>query len=83
MLNVDILTYQDWPLGAVRLILKRKFFGGGTFFLWLITLGIMEIPSPKLVKNLPWTYNNLQHKGEPYRLDSDILRYTQKAYYFK
>ena len=39
----------------------------------------VEIPSPKIVKNIPWTYKKIHCKGEP----KGILRYKQKkAYYF-
>ena len=49
--------------------------GGGAFF------GRKEIPSPKTVKNVPWTYKKLYFKGELYIISevSEILCYRQKS----
>ena len=46
----------------VKKIVKKKFFGGrGDFFFFLgaISLGRVVVPSPKIVINLPGTYEKL------------------------
>ena len=43
------------------------FLGGLIFFLGFISLRMVEVPQPKIVIHLPWTYENLYCKGEPYQ----------------
>ena len=43
----------------------------GNYYLGAISLWSVVVPSPKIVINLPWIYEKLQSKGEPYRLSGD------------
>ena len=61
------------PSLIFNLSFKKK--KGRSFF-----IGRVEISSPRIVKNLPCTYNKLHCKGEPYRLSGyrDPLIQTKK-----
>ena len=56
------------PLGALaegeESFKKKKYKNS---FLGVFFIGIVEIPSPQIVKYLPWTYKKLHCIGEPYR----------------
>ena len=63
-MNTSSYEFIDGGRGVDPLfsILKRYFF-----FLEVISLGTVVVPSPKIVINLPRTYEELPCKGESYR----------------
>ena len=50
------LYYHPYPF--FKFLLKKN-FQGGIFILVAISLGMVVVPSPKIVKNLPVTYEKL------------------------
>ena len=56
--------WKSTPIVFLILDLKRKV--KRKFFLGVISLRRVVVPSPKLVINLPRTYEKLHCKGEPY-----------------
>ena len=63
--------YKEYGVGEFdsifNFIFRRKtVFCKGSFILWTISLGRVEIHSPKIFINFPCPYNKLHGKGEPY-----------------
>ena len=81
MLVLKFLQIRYNPPPFFILVIKAFFWGGGG--LGEIFLGRMVVPSPKMVKNLPRTYEKLPIKEETFQFSGNkTSSYRQTSCYF-